>query len=184
MLLYHLGYEVIEKPDVRYGRKNADFGQGFYLTAQDEFAGKWAKERKEQQPVLNTYEMDLTGLELHRFVRDAHWYDYICNNRAGRRDTLGADVIIGPIANDTIYDTLGIFTSGILKREAALEFLMIGPEYEQIALKTDKAADQLRWKSARIIGREEISRFRDAVVKEQEEYLHAVGVAMERMSLV
>ena len=61
---------------------------------------------------------------------------------------------------------------------------MIGPEYEQIALKTDKAADQLRWKSARIIGREEISRFRDAVVKEQEEYLHAVGVAMERMSLV
>ena len=27
--------------------------------------------------------------------------------------------------------------------------------------------------------REEISRFRDAVVKEQEEYLHAVGVAME-----
>ena len=61
MLLYHLGYEIIEKPDVRYGRKNADFGQGFYLTAQDEFAGKWAKERKEQQPVLNTYEMDLTG---------------------------------------------------------------------------------------------------------------------------
>ena len=51
-------------------------------------------------------------------------------------------------------------------------------------MKTDKAADQLRWKSARIIGREEISRFRDAVVKEQEEYLHAVGVAMERMSLV
>lgn len=73
MLLYHLGYEVIEKPDVRYGRKNADFGQGFYLTAQDEFAGKWAKERKEQQPVLNTYEMDLTGLEVHRFIRDAHW---------------------------------------------------------------------------------------------------------------
>lgn len=51
-------------------------------------------------------------------------------------------------------------------------------------MKTDKAADQLIWKSARIIGREEISRFRDTVVKEQEEYLHVVGVAMERMSLV
>ena len=47
MLLFHLGYQVIEKPDIHYGRKNADFGQGFYLTAQDEFAGKWAKERKE-----------------------------------------------------------------------------------------------------------------------------------------
>ena len=52
--VYHTGYQVIEKPDVHYGRKNADFGQGFYLTAQSEFAGKWAKERKGQQIVLNT----------------------------------------------------------------------------------------------------------------------------------
>ena len=32
--LYHAGFQVIPSPDVRYGRKNADFGQGFYLTAE------------------------------------------------------------------------------------------------------------------------------------------------------
>lgn len=177
--VYHTGYQVIEKPDVHYGRKNADFGQGFYLTAQSEFAGKWAKERKGQQIVLNTYELDLTGLEVQRFTRDSAWFDYIFYNRAGSADYVSADVIIGPIANDTIYDTLGIFTSGILKREEALELLMVGPEYEQIALKTEKAAEQLAWKSARVIEPEEIAEFRDAVAKEQEEYLRTIGTAME-----
>ena len=39
MLLYHTGYQEIASPDVHYGRKNADFGQGFYLTANEAFAG-------------------------------------------------------------------------------------------------------------------------------------------------
>lgn len=46
MLLYHTGYQEIKSPDVFYGRKNADFGQGFYMTPDEEFARRWAKERK------------------------------------------------------------------------------------------------------------------------------------------
>ncbi|MBQ3385478.1 MAG: hypothetical protein IJG59_09775 [Erysipelotrichaceae bacterium] len=37
------------------------------------------------------------------------------------QDELNADVIIGPIANDTIFDTLGILTSGYLSSEEALK---------------------------------------------------------------
>ena len=58
---------------------------------------------------------------------------------------------------------------------------MIGPEYEQITLKTEKAAEQLLWKSARIIEPEEITAFRESVAKEQEEYLRAIGAAIEAM---
>ena len=43
MLLYHTGPVEIRQPDIRYGRKNADFGQGFYLTPNIEFAEKWVK---------------------------------------------------------------------------------------------------------------------------------------------
>ncbi len=32
MRLYHVGDRAIPEPDVHYGRRNADFGQGFYLT--------------------------------------------------------------------------------------------------------------------------------------------------------
>ena len=37
MILYHTSDQVIQHPDIRYGRKNADFGQGFYLTPDREF---------------------------------------------------------------------------------------------------------------------------------------------------
>ena len=40
-------------------------------------------------------------------------------------DTLqSADVIIGPIANDTIYDTFGIITSGFLTHHQAKRLLI------------------------------------------------------------
>ena len=161
MLLYHTGFQEIRDPDLHYGRKNADFGQGFYLTSNLAFAQRWTKERKNQPAVLNTYELDLTDLTVHRFLRDTAWYDYIFNNRAGKPDTLSADVVIGPIANDTLYDTLGILTSGFLKKENALQLLTIGPEFEQIAIKTEKAKKHLQWKTARIIGSEEIRTSKD-----------------------
>lgn len=46
---------------------------------------------------------------------------------------------MGPIANDTIFDTLGIISSGYLKPDEALSILKIGPEYRQVAIKTEKA---------------------------------------------
>ena len=82
MLLYHTGFQEIRDPDLHYGRKNADFGQGFYLTSNLAFAQRWTKERKNQPAVLNTYELDLTDLTVHRFLRNTAWYDYIFNNRA------------------------------------------------------------------------------------------------------
>ena len=46
ILLYHTGFREIREPDVHFGRKNADFGQGFYMTAEKEFASRWATEQK------------------------------------------------------------------------------------------------------------------------------------------
>ena len=37
MKLYHTGETEIPVPDVRLGRPNADFGQGFYLTPDADF---------------------------------------------------------------------------------------------------------------------------------------------------
>ena len=30
--LFHTGYQIITSPDITIGRRNADFGQGFYLS--------------------------------------------------------------------------------------------------------------------------------------------------------
>ena len=102
MKLYHAGKEEIRKPDIYRGRKNADFGQGFYLTPDREFACRWAYKGY----MVNEYELDLTGLNVKSFSREAGWYDYIFRNRRSE-DTLTADIVTGPVANDTLYDTLG-----------------------------------------------------------------------------
>ena len=53
--------------------------------------------------------------------------------------------MVGPIANDTIFETFGVISSGFLKPEDAMKLLMIGPEFTQIAIKTEKAVRQLHW---------------------------------------
>ena len=179
MILYHTGFLELRNPDIHYGRKNADMGQGFYLTPDAEFARRWAKEQKDRQPVCNIYELDPDGLSIHTFERDAQWYSYLYHNRRGAADTLDADVVIAPIANDTLYDTLGMITSGFLSQEEALQLLSIGPEYTQVALKTEKAAGHLTWLSAQIIEPEEIRLCSSILAQEQEEYLKAIAKAME-----
>ena len=182
MLLYHTGFQEIKTPDVRHGRKNADFGQGFYLTDDPEFSRRWAKERVNMRTVVNTYELDTTGLELVRFSRSREWFEYIFANRSGKADEIGADVIVGPIANDTIYDTFGIITSGFLKEDDALRLLMLGPEYYQTALKTEKAASQLKWLSSEIMTPEALGEYHKIVAAEEAEYQKLFAAEMEKIT--
>ncbi|MBO7634630.1 MAG: DUF3990 domain-containing protein [Lachnospiraceae bacterium] len=173
MRLYHTSDREIINPDIHYGRKNADFGWGFYLTPDRDFTYRWAR----KDAVVNEYELLEDGLDIHTFVRDAKWFDYIYNNRR-INDTLGADVIVGPIANDTIFDTLGILSSGLIRPENALKLLMVGPEYIQVAIKTEKAAVNLHF-----LGSEKIERIDNATLRaEQEAYQAAFAQKLEEIT--
>ncbi len=161
MKLYHTGKITIRDPDIYHGRKNADFGQGFYLTPDLEFAYRWAG----AESIINEYELDPEGLLVHRFERNEDWFNYIYRNRR-TSDSLSADLVIGPIANDTIFETFGVISSGFLKPSDAMKLLMIGPEYTQVAVKTEKAVRQLRWIRSQKVKKQ------DAEVRkaEQDEY--------------
>ena len=171
MRLYHVGYQEIPEPDIHHGRKNADFGQGFYLTADRAFGERWAKPSRGMLPHVNIYDLQTEGLKIRYLERDAEWFSYIYGNRHLEPDILADyDVIIGPIANDTIYDVLGITTSGILSREDSLQLLLIGPLYRQITIKTEKAASQLTFLSAEVLAPEQTDAYKDILRKEQEEF--------------
>ena len=171
MRLYHTGFCEIRSPDVRRGRTTADLGQGFYLTPDPGFARRWARSRPGADTVLNTYELDTADLSVLTLLRDEKWFDYVYSNRNALPDKLpGYDVIIGPVANDTIYDLFGITTSGVLSAEQALAILTTGPEYTQAVLKTEKAARALEFLSSRVIGQDEIERGRAFIIREQDDY--------------
>ena len=87
-------------------------------------------------------------------------------------------MIIGPIANDTIFDTLGIVTSGYLKPEDAMKLLLIGPEYRQVAIKTEKGVKQLRF-----IRSEKIDRMDEKALKaEQDAFQKAFAEELQRIA--
>lgn len=173
--LFHTGFQVIEKPDITIGRRNADFGRGFYLSENEEFSRRWARERKGLTTYLNTYKLDPAGLNIKQLTGDEEWFGYICANRANKPDAFADyDVVIGPIANDTIYDTWGIITSGLLKEDQALRLLMTGPVYEQTAIKTEKAVSLLQFTGAVKVSREEIAFYRETVRKEEQQFQDAL----------
>lgn len=176
MNLFHAGYQAIPNPDIHYGRKNADFGQGFYLSDDEFFCHRWAKERRGQQVYLNKYTLDLSGLAVKRFSRDREWFDYIQTNRAGREDTLSQyDVIIGPIANDTIFDTNGILTSGLLDPDISLQALQLGPTYTQAVIKTKRGAEALQFCSCEILPNEHLKSFETDERIEEAAYQEQLG---------
>ncbi len=171
MKLYHTSSVIIEDPDIKHGRENADFGQGFYLTTDYEFCKRWIL----QDAYINEYELLLDDLDIVRFDRSQQWFDYIYNNRR-RNDTIVADVIIGPIANDTIYETYGVLSSGFIQSADAAKLLQVGPEYVQVAIKTDKAKAKLRWINAEFVPADDnMKRIR---MQEEEAYQRLLSEAM------
>ena len=163
MLLYHGSNTDIKEINLAMCRPYKDFGQGFYLTTDHDFAERWASE----DAYINEYELDIEGLTIIKLERDQEWFEYIFENRRAR-DNKTADVIMGPIANDTIFDTLGIISSGFLKAEQMLKLLTIGPLYHQVAVKTEKAKNQLKWHSADNVKID--VKIKDMRRREQEEY--------------
>ncbi len=180
MKLFHAGYVEIKNPDIHRGRKNADFGQGFYLSDSHEFAGRWVREKTGSDIIINSYELDEEGLSVKSFERDREWFEYIFSNRRVKPDAMtGVDVIIGPIANDTIYNTLGIITSGFLSDDEAMQLLCVGPIYRQIVIKSQKAADRLKFISSEKLSSEIAAKYRKEVADEEEKYLSMLAEVME-----
>ncbi|MBR1409098.1 MAG: DUF3990 domain-containing protein [Clostridia bacterium] len=180
--LYHAGFQVIEKPDIHRGRRNADFGWGFYLTPDEDFAVKWAREQKDRRTFINRYDFDWDGLAVVRLQRDSAWFACLSANRAGAPDPYsGADVIAGPIANDILYDTQGLITSGFLTPQQSLRLLQLGPEYTQIALKTEKAASHLRFVDALEVDSARLAASRKLVLREEQVYQQLFAEELAKM---
>ena len=182
MKLYHTGFSEIKSPDIHYGRVNADFGQGFYLSDDEEFSRRWARERRDETTFLNKYELECKGLLIKNFVKDKEWFNYIFSNRRRKPDALSDyDVIIGPIANDTIYDTCGILTSGFVDDDTALKVLMVGSVYKQIVIKSERAVEALHFTSSEVLDSDDINRYREIVKREEDIFQEEFGRIMDEI---
>ena len=113
MKLYHGSNLSIEKIDLQKSRPNKDFGQGFYLTADEAQALRMGEQKVRQNggtPTLNVYEFDenvLADARLKVKIFNAYteeWARFILANRDRRTQERvhDYDIVIGPIADDQV----------------------------------------------------------------------------------
>jgi hypothetical protein len=164
--LYHASKDIITNIDLSIGRENADFVQGFYLSDNIDFSYKWAKKNF----YINIYELDTTDLKIKHFSKDNDWFEYIKNNRNFNDTFKDFDLIIGPISPDTIYNTYGIMTSGLIESNKALKILLNGKNYIQYALKSKKCLSQLKYIESFIVDYNKLKTLKNDVKKEEKEF--------------
>ena len=153
MMVYHGSYTAIEMPLAKAGRRNLDFGQGFYLTSLKKQASEWAKviasrKGRSATPTISVYSLDLEkakndGIKIKEFTEyNLEWLDYVVDCRKGTTAWKNFDVIEGGVANDNVIDTVEDYEKGIITAEQALGQLRYKKVNHQICITSQKVIDR------------------------------------------
>lgn len=112
MRLYHGSNVEFDRIDLLKSKPNKDFGRGFYLSDNYQQALEMAETKVEQlefgAPVVMAYDVDEAVLSELRILcfedYSEEWAKFILLNRnsASADAVHDYDVVIGPIANDTV----------------------------------------------------------------------------------
>jgi len=147
--LYHGGEHPVKEPQPRPPKatRSHDFGLGFYATTSADQARRWVEIRMRQHVyekgvvssyVFNADALTKKGLKVRIFEGPtSEWFDFVMANRHDVNFTHDYDLVMGPVANDNVYETLTLFEDGILTREEAI-----------VRLRTYKLIDQVFFHSA------------------------------------
>lgn len=142
IIVYHGGTETIENPICKFGRKNLDFGQGFYVTNLREQAVTWANNmaRNRKMPaVLNRYRLDREAILQNARCKifkayDKEWLEFIVGNRTGQELAKDYDYVEGGVANDRVVDTVNLYIAGLMELSTALRELSKHQPNNQICI--------------------------------------------------
>lgn len=148
--IYHGSYISVEDPRIIVGKYTKDFGPGFYCTRLREQAERWA--RRYSTPVVSKYTVGLTtGLRILEFEKmTEEWLDFIANCRAGIPHNY--DVVIGPMADDKVFDHVEDFLSGRITREQFWVLVKFRYPTHQITFCSEAALRCLTFISSRECG--------------------------------
>jgi len=140
--VYHAGTDRIENPDCKRGRKNLDFGEGFYVTdIYDQaynFAMSKSRERK-RPPLINTYLLDRKAILNNARAKvfeyyNEDWLEFIIACRSGKDVWKKYDYVEGGVANDRVIDTVNLYIQGFISQERALQNLRFLKPNNQICI--------------------------------------------------
>lgn len=157
MIIYHGSNVTVEEPKILTPNRYLDFGAGFYTTTNFDqalnFAGKVTMRKKCGRSTVNIYDLDESIFEMVNVLNfesaDEAWLDFVSDNRSGIDRTAGYDLICGPVANDDVYQTFILYSTGVYTKEQTIEALKIKKLYNQYVFTTDRALSFLTFKEVK-----------------------------------
>lgn len=153
MILYHGSDILVREPILLSTSRKLDFGAGFYTTTNKRqainFAHKVRIRNASNSEIVSCYELDVSRLKselnvLEFDTANEAWLDYVFTNRTGSSNDQ-YDVIIGAVADDTIYRVFSLYEASILSKEETLSRLKIQKLFNQITFKSEKSLPYLKF---------------------------------------
>ena len=167
--LLHGTDHIIEKPDIKIGNPNNDYGMGFYCTRIDEMAREWAC-KKNMDGFVNIYDFEMDGLNVLNLLDGHHsvlnWIALLLQFRTFKLDSEvaidardyiiehysvdldGCDIVIGYRADDSYFQYAESFVSNTLPLKSLNKALQLGKLSEQTVVISQKGFDRLKFTEA------------------------------------
>lgn len=164
--LYHGSERIIEKPEFGLGRKNNDFGLGFYCTESEELAKEWAVSSL-RNGFSNRYTLETSYLNILNLNSPDYtilnWIAVLVEHRlfsiktpVARRakryliDNFGInvnayDLITGYRADDSYFDYAESFLNNGISVEQLARAMRLGKLGEQFVVKSQYAFSKLHF---------------------------------------
>ncbi|MDE5881442.1 MAG: DUF3990 domain-containing protein [Muribaculaceae bacterium] len=155
MILYHGSNVAIDKIDLGKCRPYKDFGKGFYLTdirSQAERMASRTVRMFKGTPILTLFQFDLDsaikrGLKVKIFNSpDEEWARFVMANRDinHSQPVHDFDIVIGPVADDTIVRLLRMYTENFLTTSQLVKALTFSKVTSQYFFHTEAAIKMLK----------------------------------------
>ena len=155
--LYHGSNISIDTVDLSFSRRGKDFGSGFYLNPDRqqamEMASRTTQRMLEGKPIVTTFLFDdpllkdNSPLNVKIFEEySKEWAEFVLLNRKNSSDVPAHeyDVVVGPIANDTVGFQMRRFILGYISIERMIEELRFKKPAIQYFFGTELAVGYLK----------------------------------------
>lgn len=169
LTLYHGSEKIISEPIFGYGRKNNDFGLGFYCTESEDLAKEWAVSSL-HNGFANRYALDIENLNILNLNTPdftvLNWIAVLLEHRlfaittpVARRakqylidnfslNVNAYDVVIGYRADDSYFNYAESFINNGISVDQLARAMRLGKLGEQIVLKSKYAFSKLSFEQS------------------------------------
>ena len=162
--LYHGTDHILEMPVFGEGKKDNDYGQGFYCTKDIELAKEWACQ-KNNKGYINKYSLDLEQMNV-LYINSSknsilHWISILIENREIDNienyeainflkkhfslDINSYDILVGYRADDSYFAFARDFVNDAITIQTLSKAMLLGKLGYQYVLKSKKAFDSIKY---------------------------------------